>query len=224
MIAAVTFDGDGTLWDVLSGASSALGAVAETISRHRETTVTVTELEQARSDAEHEHPDWSMEALRRQSFAVVLARYGPAGTRLDTDRLWQQFLAARRAHTRTFDDVLPALRLLRDRQVRTCLLSNGNTLPEHVGLDGMFDHVQAAEYAGVRKPDPAAFATAATALRCAPEQILHVGDDPREDHAAALAAGFRAVLLRRSGPSSDDVIATLAPVPVPDIVARSHVN
>ena len=213
-ITAVTFDGDGTLWDVLAAARQALSAVAATISRERlagARTVSVRQLEAARAEAEREHPDWSMELLRRQSFLTILARHGALD--LDTSQLWKGFLDARRDQTSPFDDAAPVLRFLRSRAVKTGLLSNGNTLPEQVGLGGCFDHVQVAEYAGVRKPDPAAFTVAAAALRCEPATVLHVGDDEREDYAAARAAGFQAVLLRRDGAVATDSIETLARIP-----------
>jgi HAD superfamily hydrolase (TIGR01549 family) len=222
-ISAVTFDGDGTLWEVLAAARGALGVVAATLNQGRPAkapTIEVIDLEAARAEAERVHPDWSMESLRRQSFADVLAAHDVMG--VDLDRVWTEFLDARWAHTHLFDDAIPVLRRLRERAVLTCLLSNGNTRPERVGLTGYFDHVQVAEYVGVRKPDPAAFLMAAAALGCAPGAILHVGDDERADYVGAQGAGFRAVLLCRTGAKTADSITSLSAIP--DIVHRSHTS
>jgi FMN hydrolase / 5-amino-6-(5-phospho-D-ribitylamino)uracil phosphatase len=212
-ILAVTFDGDGTLWDVLTAAREALSSVAEIINGEQssdQSTVTVAELEQARLNTERNYPHWQMAKLRQQSFRDVLSAHDIEN--INADKLWDSFLEARRAHTRLYDDAIPTLQELRSRAIKTCLLSNGNTLPEHVGLAGFFDYVQVAEYAGVRKPDSEAFALAAKSLGCAPESILHVGDDVRDDYEAAQKCGFYAALLCRSGPHSVG-IDTLAYVP-----------
>jgi len=217
-ILAVTFDGDGTLWDVLGAARIALESVAASINSDSPGDrggIDVAELESARAAVEQEHPRWPMEQLRRQSFADVLARHGHPGTHID--HLWNTFVSDRRANTVTFSDAIPSLKSLHQSGIKTCLLSNGNTLPEHVGLGGLFDQEQVAEYTGVRKPDPAAFAVAAAALDCEPAAILHVGDSVREDYEAAQRAGFHAVLLDRrhedSSSAESCIISTLARLP-----------
>jgi 2-haloalkanoic acid dehalogenase type II len=212
-IAAVTFDGDGTLWDVLTAAREALASVAEIINGEqpdRQNPVTVIELEQARTNSERNYPQWPMADLRQQSFTDVLVKHGIDG--INAEKLWASFLESRRANTRPYDDAIPTLRALRHRGLKTCLLSNGNTLPEHVGLAGLFDYVQVAEYVGVRKPNPEAFTLAAQSLDCSPKSILHVGDDSNDDYAAARTSGFHAVLLSRDG-TDISAIDTLAAVP-----------
>ena len=217
---AVSFDGDGTLWEVLGAPDDALVAVAAAINQGQPagaSIVEVSHLEAARAQAERMHPGWSMNSLRRQSFADLLDTYQVVGVSLDD--LWAGFLGARWARTRLFDDAIPVLRRLRDCRIRTCLLSNGNTLPENVGLEGLFDHAQVAEDVGVHKPDPAAFAMAAAGLGCSPDTILHVGNEECADFAGALKAGFRAVLLCRTSPIVAGSILSLSAIP--DIVDES---
>ena len=48
---------------------------------------------------------------------------------------------------------------------------------------------------GWRKPSLKFFAELVQSANCEPEQILHVGDDPTNDYAGALAAGLQATLL-----------------------------
>jgi putative hydrolase of the HAD superfamily len=68
---------------------------------------------------------------------------------------------------------------------------------------------------GYRKPDPAIFAVALSALDVLPADALHVGDQHDEDVAGAQAAGVHALLIDRTPGASphDDVITALTQVP-----------
>jgi len=58
-------------------------------------------------------------------------------------------------------------------------------------LDRHFDHLVLSCEEGVSKPDPKLFHQASRRLDLAPEQILHIGDDPVCDWEGAERAGFR---------------------------------
>ena len=102
-----------------------------------------------------------------------------------------------------FPDATPALRELRDRGLRTFVVSNWDcSLREVLAAAGLLDLVEDAvssAEAGAAKPDPAPFRAALAAAGCAPEEAVHVGDSEENDVAGAAAAGVRAVLLRRAG-------------------------
>ena len=52
---------------------------------------------------------------------------------------------------------------------------------------------------GTQKPDAAAFAALARALAVQPGDVAYVGDNPRADIAAAIAAGMRGIWLDAEG-------------------------
>ncbi len=162
--------------------------------------------------------------MRRTSFAHVLGHSKPAGASVSA--LWTSFVTQRWANTRPFDDVVPTLRSLRAVGIKTGLLSNGNTRPENVGLDGLFDFVLVSEFEGIRKPDPVVFANAASDLECAPRDILHVGDDITDDYAASKNAGFQALLLQRNTPyiANDSTASLTTLTELPPLIQRPTGN
>ncbi len=66
-----------------------------------------------------------------------------------------------------------------------------------MGFLEMFESVLAIGTLTAPKPDARAFLELSSALGCAPEQVVYVGDDPHWDAIAATAAGLRGVWLNR---------------------------
>jgi putative hydrolase of the HAD superfamily len=83
------------------------------------------------------------------------------------------------------------------------VLSNNPYAPtglEVLGMTGHFDAIITLEEAsGLAKPHPHAFASLATALDLAPEEVVYVGDSLVDDVAGALAAGMVAIWVDRVG-------------------------
>ncbi len=102
-----------------------------------------------------------------------------------------------------YEDVVPALEVLRAHGLRLAVVSNWdrrlNTLMEGLGLSAHVAFVLTSAEAGVRKPHPRIFALALDRLGTHPEQTIHVGDSYDDDYLGALGAGLRGVLLRRNG-------------------------
>jgi putative hydrolase of the HAD superfamily len=101
-----------------------------------------------------------------------------------------------------YDDVPPVLAALRERGVRTAILTNGPSDGQRrklkaTGLDQSVDHVAIGEEVGVSKPHAAAFHNVARRFACEHPEALMVGDHPELDYDAALNAGLMAVLLDR---------------------------
>ena len=121
-------------------------------------------------------------------------------------------------HTRVwalFDDVLPALRALREAGWRHAILSNHvpelPALVTGLGLDPFVDAVVNSATTGYEKPHPAAFAAARRAVGD-PSELWMVGDNPVADIGGAEAAGIPAILVRRDGaPGLDAVVSRLVP-------------
>lgn len=98
-----------------------------------------------------------------------------------------------------FPDVLPTLRLLKERGIRMAVVSDSWAgLPElhdALGLGGFFEAYAISELVGCHKPDPRMYATASDALSLPPGECLFLDDDP-ELVRAAIDLGYhgRAVI------------------------------
>jgi putative hydrolase of the HAD superfamily len=102
-----------------------------------------------------------------------------------------------------FPEVAGTLLVLRDRGTRLVVASNWDVSLHDVlrdtGLDVLLDGVVTSAELGVAKPDPALFAHALALAGAAPDEALHVGDDPVADVEGARAAGITPVFLARDG-------------------------
>lgn len=205
---AVFFDGDGTLWDFQAVMRRAMAETIEELVRRRpglSGDLSVEVFVADRDDAAREHPDEvSHERLRELGFARSLQRLHVDDAGLATD-LTAFFMQRRFAGVAVYPDVEPCLRRLRDAGIRVGLLSNGNTYPDRVGLDHLFDAVVFAHDVGAPKPDPRMYAAAEAALPS--DQYVMVGDDLIDDVAAPQQRGWTGVWLNRTG----DVGSTVTP-------------
>ena len=124
-------------------------------------------------------------------------------------------------HVHLYGDSLPALRALRERGVRTAVVSNCDhfaiPLVEALGLKDEVDALVLSCQVGSHKPDAAIYLAALDALDARPEQAVFVDDQPPYlDGAAALGIDTR--YIRRANepweghrdPGSHRVIETLA--------------
>lgn len=90
---------------------------------------------------------------------------------------------------------------VRTRGMRTVLVSNlsharaAPWLLEAIGLQASFDGLVLSEDIGVCKPHPAIFQSALDRFGFAPDQVLHVGDDPLADVWGAGRLGMKTVWL-----------------------------
>jgi putative hydrolase of the HAD superfamily len=102
-----------------------------------------------------------------------------------------------------FDDVVPALRQLKQRGLTLGLISNidrdGGELAESLGLASYLDLTVTSGEVGAEKPDPAIFQAALAKARAQPSEAIHVGDQPSSDVEGARGAGISPVLLDRDG-------------------------
>jgi putative hydrolase of the HAD superfamily len=68
---------------------------------------------------------------------------------------------------------------------------------EHLAISKHFRHVFLSSELGADKPDPFIFQRALEVIGLAPGDVLHAGDDPERDWAAARAAGLEVFRLKR---------------------------
>lgn len=116
---------------------------------------------------------------------------------------------------RTFPDVLPALRDLRERGLRLVVVSNWDcSLPEwleRAGIGELVDGSVSSAVVGESKPAPAVFEAGLRVAGCDAAEALFAGDSVENDVAGARAAGLRAVLVQRAGepPSGVEAVHSL---------------
>ncbi len=102
---------------------------------------------------------------------------------------------------RPFPEVPETLAALRERGIRTVVVSNWDiSLHEQLadtGLDRLVDAALCSAQAGASKPDPQLLLKGLELVGADPQEAWHVGDDPVNDAGAALAAGVGAVIVDR---------------------------
>lgn len=117
-----------------------------------------------------------------------------------------------------YDDVLPALRELKNDRYRLAVISNFDSrlrgVLEALGTSHLFDTLVCSSMAGSAKPDPTIFRYTLQTLGERPERAVHVGDDPLADVTGARRAGMIALLIARepavpAGTSPSDTIRSL---------------
>jgi HAD superfamily hydrolase (TIGR01549 family) len=203
-VAAVSFDGDGTLWDFETTMRLALEEAAQRFAAAGLSTaggpVTGSWLREVRDEVagREDLRGGSMEQIRHAAFAEAVRRCGGADGGFVRD-IYEQYMLARFQRLLLFDDARAALLAVRRAGLRTALITNGNTTPVRAGLAGQFDVTVVAQECGLRKPDPEIYRLAVGRLRLAADRCLHVGDDPVEDVLAARRAGLRTAWLDRTG-------------------------
>lgn len=126
-------------------------------------------------------------------------------------------------HFEMYDDVAPVLETLQKRGITVGLISNS-----HRSLDAFREHFSLANIVtvtvsgfehGYMKPHRSIFDAALQRAKIKADEAMMVGDSFRHDIEGALNAGWRAVLLKRSGevpytlPADLPVITTLAELP-----------
>lgn len=217
---ALTLDLDDTLWPVRPALQRADDATAAWLAEHypavaADWTAAALLAERERIAANRPDVAHDFSALRRLALEHAFAAHGirdaPVGT------LWDIYFAARNDVT-PYADSPAALRRLA-RRVPLASLTNGNADLDRTGVREHFACHVCARDVGCAKPDPRIFAAAALRLGVAPGDILHAGDDPLLDVAAARDAGFHAAWINRDGSAWPDGLGAPPEIELPDLAA-----
>jgi putative hydrolase of the HAD superfamily len=197
-VAALSFDGDDTLWDFAASFRPAIARAAELLGAELGgPPVPVDWLQRIREEVAADLPGATLPELRRAAFAEAVRRRAPDRPEL-ADRMFTAFMAVRARTTRLFPEVGAVVARLSGR-LPLALTTNGNAELSWTGLDPYFSAVVRAVDCGRAKPDPAIYLLTAERLGVEPARVLHVGDHPVEDVEGARAAGLQARLLDRTG-------------------------
>ena len=199
-IRAISLDLDDTLWPVAPAILAAERHLDDWLRQHHAAVATawpIAALRGLRDQVSAERPDLAHDytAQRMLTLERAFAHCGFGNEHVDA--AYEVYFAARN-QVDCYADTLPALAALSARWPLVSL-SNGNADLERIGLHTHFRHCVSAREVGIAKPDAAIFLHACERLGLAPEQVLHVGDDPWLDVIGARAAGLRSAWLNRDG-------------------------
>ena len=201
-VEAITFDGDGTLWDFQSVMERALAVtlqrLREIVSNEAAKRLTVQTMVQIRDSVADELGEAAVshEEIRYAAFLRTLEHVGTPSLAV-AGRLYQLYMDARSSGITPYPDVPAALEALKGRY-RLGMVSNGNTYPEWSGLPpDTFDFAVFAHECGFAKPDRRIFKLALAKCNCRSEEVLHVGDSLQHDVLGANGCGLRSAWLNR---------------------------
>jgi FMN hydrolase / 5-amino-6-(5-phospho-D-ribitylamino)uracil phosphatase len=201
-IKAISFDGDGTLWDFEKVMRNSLHHVLlelERIDSQAAALLNIDKMIEIRNQITSDLKGViaNLESIRLEAFRRTLKDIGKPNDNL-AEHLNQVYLQHRFDDVELYDDVFPVLDTLKARYTLG-LLSNGNSYPERTGLPGIFRFVVFSQDFDIEKPDPRIFEIALEKAECTKEQLLHVGDSLTNDVEGAKAAGITCVWLNRNG-------------------------
>ena len=199
-ILAISLDLDDTLWPVAPAIDAAERALDDWLRRHHPQVADawpVAALRGLREQVAQDHPHLAHDytAQRRITIARAFEHCGSSDAHVDA--ACEAYIEARN-RVECYVDALPALAALAAARPLVSI-SNGNADLVRIGLHHHFTHRLSARDCGIAKPAPEIFHDACARLGLAPSQVLHVGDDPDLDVAAARAAGLRSAWLNRGG-------------------------
>ena len=213
-ILAISLDLDDTLWPVEPAILQAERCLDEWLREHHPHVATkwpIVAMRELRDTISRERVDLAHDftAQRLLTLERAFAACGVGNEHVDA--AFDIYYAARN-RVDFYADTLPALATLSAR-LPLISVSNGNADLARMGLRHYFRDCISARDLGVAKPAAAIFHAACERLGVPGECVLHVGDDPLLDVAAARGAGLRSAWLNRSGGAWSDG-------PAPDLEIR----
>ena len=197
---AVTLDLDDTLWPVWPALERADQAINAYLQQHHPEVARawpIDAMRALRAQVAMERLDLAHDFSTQRKLTLQHAFDACGVVAAPIDALWDIYFAERN-RVEFYPDSLPALARI-SAGWTLASLTNGNADLQRVGIDIHFRHHICARDIGAAKPDARIFRYAAERLQLAPEQILHVGDDPLADMVGARDAGLRTAWLNRSG-------------------------
>lgn len=219
-ILAVTIDLDDTLWPVMPALERADRDLNDYLREHYPEvarTWPIPQLRALRAQVAAERIDLAHD-FTAQRYITLQRAFDVCGiAEAPLDTLWEIFATARNS-VELYPDALPALERLRAAWP-VASLTNGNADLERIGLHLHFAHRICARDVGVAKPDARIFLAAAEKLGIAPENILHVGDDPELDVVGAREAGLRTAWINRAGHPWPGALGAAPDLDVRDLAA-----
>jgi len=199
-IVAITFDLDDTLWPCAPAIEAAEQAYfnwienkfPEITSAHNLSDMIAMRRSLLTTEPELKN---DVTELRRRATVDLMQPYGASDT--DMQEAMRVCIDARQKIS-FYDEVLSSLQEL-SFHYRLGSITNGNADLTAIGVGHLFDCELAATMQMPAKPASDMFLHACEVLGTQPERVLHVGDHPDNDVAAARSAGCRTAWINRTG-------------------------
>lgn len=219
-IRALTLDLDDTLWPVLPALERADHELDAYLRQHHPDVARawpIPAMRALRAQVAQERVDLAHDFTAQRHLTMQRAFAACGLDEAPLDVLWDIYFTARNS-VELYADSLPALqRITATHPVAS--LTNGNADLDMIGIRAHFAHHVCARDSGVAKPDPRIFALAAERLGVAPEEILHVGDDPVLDVVGAREAGLKTAWINRSRAPWPEALGTAPDLDLADMAA-----
>lgn len=200
-IKAISFDGDGTLWDFEKVMQQSLKCVLIELEQIDSKTARMLDIDRMikirnRVANYLKGKITNLEKIRLIAFQETLKDIGKPNNDL-AFHLNQIYRKHRFEDIELYYDVLPTLKKL-NKKYTIGLVSNGNSYPKYCGLEGIFSFVIFSQDYKVEKPDQKIFQIAVEKAGCLKQEIVHVGDSLESDIIGAKNAGIKSVWINRN--------------------------
>jgi FMN hydrolase / 5-amino-6-(5-phospho-D-ribitylamino)uracil phosphatase len=203
-IKVITFDLDNTLWDVEPVLLRAEAAQRDWLLEHRPGTIEPYDHEalwEFKKSVWKRHPELAhqISQIRIQLLYELQlnAGYPEAEAMQGAKQAFEVFLGIRHGVV-LYEEALEVIASLAG-QYTLGALTNGNADIYKTDAAEYFDFAILAEEVNASKPAPDMFHAAVEKTGASPEQIIHVGDNPEHDIAAARNVGMRTVWMNSQG-------------------------
>ncbi|MET3652939.1 HAD family hydrolase [Dyella japonica] len=219
-IRALTLDLDDTLWPVLPALERADRDLDAYLRKHYPDVARawpIPAMRALRAEVAAERTDLAHDFTAQRHITMQRAFTACGIDEAPLEALWEVYFSARNS-VELYPDSLPALQRI-TRRWPVVSLTNGNADLDRIGIRAHFTHHVCARDECVAKPDARIFVAAAGRLGLAPEEILHVGDDPELDVVGARDAGLRTAWINRAGHPWPGLLGTAPDLDLRDMSA-----
>jgi putative hydrolase of the HAD superfamily len=147
----------------------------------------------------------------RELVGLVLDQVAPSLSELDRDNFFEVAYEhfAEAGVWELYPEVPGVLEKLRPRYQLSVISNFDGRLRfvlEHLGISSFFSHILISSELGADKPDPEIFRRALRVIDLKPDEVLHVGDDPKRDWQSGAMAGLSVFQLNRPKNSLCDLL------------------
>jgi HAD superfamily hydrolase (TIGR01509 family) len=210
MIKLLTFDLDNTLWDIDPVIIEAEKAMRAWVAEHVPEAVAHLEMDLLKQTYKHvlkEHPEVAHHPsnFRKKLLYKVFTQANLAHDQAHemSEQAFAVFYRGRNQIT-LFHQAEGILQQL-SRHYPLIALTNGNANLKMVGIDGYFKAHFSSETEGQPKPHRAMFQKALQHANVEAEEVIHIGDHPKEDVEAARTLGFHTVWFNADSQQDSDL-------------------
>lgn len=199
MIKVLSFDLDDTLWPCSQTILRAEDMLYQWLTEHVSTITNSYDLHQLRTKRQAlivSQPELmhDLTRLRIRSFEILAEEFKLADDWIEP--AFKIFYEARQQVT-LYDDVVPVLDEL-SRKYQLVSLTNGNADTVKTGVNHWFDISLNSASVGKLKSEPEIYQQVQQLANIEARQMMHIGDDPKNDIVGAKSAGVHAVWLNRN--------------------------